>query len=343
MEHLYGKTLRELAGISEENGLPRFAAKQIADWLYKKGVGSIEDMTNLSKKGRETLMRGYDVGLVKPTIETHSSDGTAKYLFEYDGGSVETAYIPDGRGERNTLCVSSQFGCKMGCRFCMTGRQGFHGHLTTHQILNQMGALETRDELTNMVFMGMGEPMDNLDAVLRSLEILTSDWGYAWSPRRITVSTIGLAKPLKRLLDESQANVAISLHTPMEAQRAELMPVEKAPPIGETIALLRKYDWTGQRRLTFEYTLFSGVNDTSAHATALCNMLKGLRCHVNLICFNPIPDSDLKGTDRKHTEWFRDKIDNHYGITATIRESKGRDIDAACGLLSTKSHKTEVD
>ena len=338
MEHLFGKTLEELTAVVAEAGLPRFSGKQIADWLYKKGVRDLAGMTNLSLKARTKLAERFDVGRTEPSAQVTSVDGTSKYLFDYDGHAVETAYIPDGREERNTLCVSSQFGCKMGCKFCMTGRQGFGGNLTANQILNQMASVPGSEELTNMVYMGMGEPMDNLEEVLKSLEILTSEWGYGWSPRRITVSTIGLKKPLKRFLDESQAHLAISLHTPDATQRETLMPVEKSQPIGEVIEMLKGYDWSGQRRLTFEYTMFSGVNDSGAHADSLVRMLGELRCRVNLICFNSIPDTELRGADRKRMEWFRDRLNRH-GLTATIRESKGQDIEAACGLLSTKRNK----
>ncbi len=336
LSHLFGKTLPELQQVADEVGLPRFAAKQMADWLYKKNVADIGGMTNISNKGREALAATYDVGRVSPVAEVTSVDGTRKMLFDYDGKAVETAYIPDGRDEHNTLCVSSQVGCKMACKFCMTGRQGFAGNLTSGQILNQMASTTGHEQLTNIVFMGMGEPMDNTDEVLKSLSILTSPWGYAWSPRRITVSSIGIPGQLARLLDESDVHVAISLHSPDPARRAELMPAQKGFPIEDTLDLLRHYDWTGQRRLTFEYTLFEGVNDSLRDAENLVRLLAPLKwCRVNLIAFNAIPDSDLRGCSRKKMEWFRDLL-NDKGLTATIRQSKGQDIDAACGLLSTK-------
>lgn len=334
--NLFGLNLAELQEVAAGVGLPKFAAKQMADWLYKKNVSDIAQMTNISVKGREALAEGFEVGRVMPTLTLTSSDGTRKMLFDYDGKSVETAFIPDGRDERNTLCVSSQVGCKMACRFCMTGRQGFSANLTAGEILNQMASSEGHEDLTNMVFMGMGEPMDNIDNVLKAIEILTSQWGYAWSPRRITVSTIGIPAPLKRLIDESEVHVAISLHTPSAEKRAELMPAQKGFPIADTLALLAQYDWTGQRRLTFEYTLFQGVNDSAADVNALVKLLAPLKwCRVNLIAFNAIPDSDLRGCQRKRMEWFRDAL-NEKGLTATIRLSKGQDIDAACGMLSTK-------
>lgn len=334
--NLFGLTMAELQDVAAKAGLPKFAAKQMADWLYKKNASDIAQMTNISVRGREALAQDYEIGRVAPTLTLTSADGTRKMLFDYGGKSVETAYIPDGHDERNTLCVSSQVGCKMACHFCMTGRQGFSANLTAGEILNQMASTDGHEDLTNMVFMGMGEPMDNIDEVLKALQILTSPWGYAWSPRRITVSTIGIPAPLKRLLDESEAHVAISLHSPFADKRAELMPVQKGFPIADTLSLLAQYDWAGQRRLTFEYTLFQGVNDTQADVNALVKLLAPLRwCRVNLIAFNAIPDSELRGCQRKRMEWFRDAL-NDKGLTATIRLSKGQDIDAACGMLSTK-------
>ncbi len=340
-KHLLGLTLSQLSDVTSDLGLPRFAAKQIADWLYKKNVDDIAQMSNLSIKAREALAENYDVGKVPPTATVTSVDGTKKLLFDYDQDrAVETAFIPDGHDDRNTLCVSCQFGCKMGCRFCMTGRQGFGGNLSANQIINQMVSAPGWESLSNMVFMGMGEPMDNLDEVLQAIEILTAQWGFAWSPRRITVSTIGLAQPLKRFLDECDAHLAISLHSPDMAQRAEIMPMQKAAPLSESLALLKNYDWSGQRRLTFEYTVFEDLNDSQKHADDLVRLLSPLRCRVNLIAFNPISDSEFRGASRKRMEWFRDRL-NAKGLIATIRESKGRDIDAACGLLSTKRGLTK--
>jgi 23S rRNA (adenine2503-C2)-methyltransferase len=342
---LYGLTLVELQEIALSVGLKKFAGAQIADWLYSKNVESIDGMTNLSLKAREALKEGYEVGRIAPAEVLTSKDGTRKMLYRYgrEGGkeiAVETAYIPDGYGERNTLCVSSQAGCKMSCEFCMTGRQGFGGNLTAGEILNQMASTEGHEDLTNIVYMGMGEPMDNLVEVLKSIEIMTSKWGYAWSPRRITVSTIGIPERVKTFLDSCEAHIAISLHSPRSEERVNIMPVEKAYPIEETIDLLRGYDWEGQRRLTFEYTMFDGVNDSRSHADALLALVKGLHCRVNLIGFNAIPDSRLKGTSLRKMAEFRDYLCNK-GLTATIRQSKGSDIEAACGMLSTKRKQVE--
>ena len=307
----------------------------MADWLYVKRVQEIDEMTNLSKKSREILGQRYRVGREQPKAEARSVDGTVKYLFEGKGGrDVEAVYIPDR--DRATLCVSSQAGCRMGCRFCMTGRQGFHGNLTAGDIINQVLSIPDSETLTNIVFMGMGEPMDNLDAVLDAIEILTAPWGLAWSPKRITVSSIGKLDGLKRLLDTTRVHVAISVHSPVAQQRESLMPVERAYPLKQVLDLLRNYDFAHQRRLSVEYIMWGGLNDNLRYAQSLARLLKGLDCRVNLIRFHAIPDSDLRTSDAAAMTAFRDRL-NELGITATIRTSRGEDIAAACGMLAGKS------
>ena len=332
-QSLMGMTPAELRQVVVQMGMPSFTGGQIASWLYQKPVGTIGEMTNISKANREKLSQLYEVGLMPPTDCQRSADGTIKYLFPTSNGkTVETVYIPDG--DRATLCVSSQVGCKMGCLFCQTGRQGFEGNLTAGDILNQIYALPERDTLTNVVFMGQGEPMDNLDNVLRATEILTASYGMAWSPKRITVSSVGVKSKLRRFLDESDCHVAISLHSPIPEQRAMLMPAERAMPITDVVALLRTYDFSHQRRLSFEYIVFGGLNDTIAHAKEILRLLRGLECRVNLIRFHQIPDSDLREASEERMEQLRDYLTQH-GIFTTIRASRGQDIYAACGLLST--------
>lgn len=330
---LLGMTLAELKQVVASLGMPSFTAKQIASWMYDKQVAEIDEMTNLSVKNRQLLAERYCIGNSVPVDGQHSVDGTAKYLFRTSAGDyVETVYIPDG--DRATLCVSSQVGCKMNCRFCMTGKQGFQASLTATEILNQIYSVPGHENLTNIVFMGQGEPMDNLDEVFRALEILTADYGYKWSPKRITVSTVGLRKGLKRFLDESECHLAISLHAPIPELRLSMMPAEKAFPIEEIIELLRQYDFSHQRRLSFEYIMFGGLNDTPTHAKQLTSLLKGLDCRVNLIRFHKIPNVDIPPTVEDRMMPFRDYLTNH-GIFTTIRASRGEDIFAACGLLST--------
>lgn len=336
---LIGMTLGRLREVAAECGLPPFAAKQIARRLYVNRAKSIDEMTEISLRGREVLSRSYCVGLTAPKAEARSTDGTVKCLFEGKGGrDVEAVYIPDH--DRATLCVSSQAGCKMGCKFCMTGRQGFHGNLEPSDILNQILSIPDSEKLTNIVFMGMGEPMDNLPAVLDAIEVLTAPWGLAWSPKRITVSSIGKMAELKRLLDETKVHVAISVHSPFAAERAGLMPVENAWPVAEVMALLRNYDFAGQRRLTVEYIMWRGLNDDLRHADALARLVRGTNCRVNLIRYHSLPDSDLRTASEATMTAFRDRL-NSLGVTATIRASRGEDIEAACGMLAGKEHPAD--
>ena len=339
---LLGKTPEELKQIALDCGLPAFTGKQMAQWLYQKRVKSIDEMTNLSKQGREALKERYEVGVIEPIDVQTSQDGTRKYLFPVTCGledsCVESVMIPDD--DRKTLCVSSQAGCKMACKFCMTGRQGFHGNLDAADILSQYFAIKEAGELTNTVFMGMGEPLDNWDQVKRVIEVLTADWGLAWSPKRITLSTIGVLPKLKLFLDECKCHLAVSLHNPFPEERAEMMPVQKAWSETEVIRLLKQYDFTGQRRVSFEYTIFHGWNDTPAHADELIRLLKHLECRVNLIRFHRIPDFPYGPAEREQMEAFRDRL-NAGGLTATIRASRGEDIFAACGLLAGK-HKEKT-
>lgn len=336
---LLGKTLSEIQRIARNLGMPKFAAKQIASWLYDKKVSSIDEMTNLSLKHREMLNEGYEVGASGPVEAMRSIDGTVKYLFRTPADNfVEAVYIPDS--DRATLCVSSQVGCKMNCKFCMTGKQGYAANLTANQILNQIYSIPERDTLTNLVFMGMGEPFDNLDEVLNVLEILTSDYGYRWSPKRITVSSVGLKKGLERFLNESECHLAISMHTPFPSQRKELMPAEKAFSITEIVEVLRNYDFSKQRRLSFEYIMFKGVNDSLVYAKEIIKLLRGIECRINLIRFHAIPNVDLEGSDMDTMVAFRDYLTQH-GVFATIRASRGEDIFAACGMLSTAKQQKE--
>lgn len=346
---LLGLTTAELKLVAKELGMPAFTGKQMSQWLYEKHVKSIDEMTNLSKGNRERLSESYCVGAMEPIDCQRSVDGTVKYLFPVRCSDVsdnsiptqkfvETVFIPDG--ERATLCVSCQVGCKMNCLFCQTGKQGFEGQLTAADILNQIYALPESELLTNIVFMGQGEPMDNLDNVLKVTQILTEEEGYAWSPKRITVSSVGVKNKLKRFLDESQCHVAISMHSPLHEQRLQLMPAEKAMPIEDTVALLKQYDFTHQRRCSFEYICFAGLNDTLEHGREIVKLVKGLECRINLIRFHEIPDVDLPGADEQRMQQLRDYLTSH-GVFTTIRASRGQDIFAACGLLSTSKLKNK--
>ena len=340
---LMGMTLDEMRLVAAELGMPKFTASQMAKWIYGQHVSSIDEMTNISKANRERLKEHYEIGAMPPLDCQKSKDGTVKYLFPVRTSAqsdtdrfVETVYIPDH--DRATLCVSCQVGCKMNCLFCQTGKQGFEGNLTVADIINQIYSLPERDSLTNIVFMGQGEPMDNLDCVLTATGILTADYGFAWSPRRITVSSVGVKNKLKRFLDESECHVAISMHSPLPEQRQTLMPAERQMSIVETAGLLRQYDFSHQRRCSFEYICFGGLNDTPVYAREIVRLLQGLECRVNLIRFHEIPGVDLPGSDEKRMETLRDYLTAH-GVFTTIRASRGQDIFAACGLLSTARRK----
>ena len=336
---LFGSDFGELAACCEAEGWPRFAAGQLARWLYKRGVEDPAQMTDLSAARRQRLADCFAPALAAPMRESRSADGTKKYLFRTAAGHfIESAYIPDG--DRATLCVSSQAGCRMGCRFCATGRQGLQASLTTAEILNQIVSLPERDRLTNLVFMGMGEPLDNPDNLLRALDILTAEWGFGWSPTRITVSTAGVVPQLRRLLDASRVHLAVSLHNPFSEERAEIMPVERVWPIAEVAAILRDYDFSHQRRVSFEYIVLEGRNDSPRHVRELCRLLNGIKCRINLIRFHKIPDSPYFSPDDATMIRFRDSL-TAKGIQTTIRASRGEDIQAACGLLSTAEQLAE--
>ena len=333
---LLGKTLPELQQVALSVGLQKFAGKQLAEWLYVRRASSFEQMTNISLKGRQALEEQYTIGRHEPVAEAVSKDGTKKYLFRLSGDEVkgdvfiESVYIPDN--DRATLCVSTQAGCKMGCKFCMTGTLGFHGQLPASEILNQIFSIPDSDQLTNIVYMGEGEPMDNIDHVLRSLQVMTEPWGCAWSPKRITVSTVGVVPGLERFLKESECHLAVSLHNPFGAEREEIMPIEKRYHLTDVVAMLKQYDWQHQRRVSFEYICWHGQNDTIRHANELIRLLKGLPCRINLIRFHAGVDQAFASSDEKQMEWLRDYLSDH-GITTTIRRSRGEDILAACGML----------
>ena len=339
-QNLFGKSLPELQDVVAQLGLPRFTAKQMAQWLYQKDITSIDEMTNLSKKARGMLSDKYLLGLSAPISAQESKDGTKKYLFSIgDNGYIESAFIPESK--RNTICVSSQVGCKMRCLFCMTGRQGLKSNLTACEILNQIRSLPEWQKLTNIVFMGMGEPLDNLDAVLKSLDILTSNWGFGWSKRKITVSTIGIVPAMRRFLIESECHLAVSLHSPFESERKMLMPVSHVHSIESIVKEIKRHDLGRHRRISFEYIVFGGINDTSKHVKEMARVLNGINCRINLIRFHEIPKTPLASTDERRLQIFKDALSNK-GIFTSVRASRGQDIDAACGLLSTKNQQPAI-
>lgn len=333
-ENLFGKTKKELQQIVMDLGLPKFNGSQIAEWMYKNNARSFDTMHNISKKAKTLLAEKYDIGRQEHGTVQASVDGTKKYLFQVRGGQfIEAAFIPDDN--RATLCVSSQVGCKMGCLFCMTGKQGFQANLTAGEILNQIYSIPEFDQLTNVVYMGMGEPFDNLDQVLKSIEIITADYGMAWSPRRITVSTIGLIPAMKTFLEKSEAHLAISLHSPFEEERKKIMPIENVYNLPQLLEVINNFEFGGQRRVSFEYIMFKDFNDQKTHVDQLARILNGIKCRINLIRFHPIPGTPLLGSDDETIFQFQADLKKK-GIMTTLRASRGQDIFAACGLLSTK-------
>ena len=336
---LLGMTLAELKAVAGEIGMPSFAARQMAEWLYGKKVASIDEMTNISAKNRRLLNERYTVGCAAPVDGQRSADGTVKYLYRTAaGGYVETVYIPDG--DRATLCVSSQVGCRMNCRFCMTGKQGFSGQLTAADILNQLYSLPERETLTNVVFMGQGEPLLNLDNVLKAMEMLNES--FQIGARRLTVSTSGIIPQIKKLAElDMQSTLALSLHAPNHEIRKQLMQIENKYPMDELHEALKYYvDKTG-RRITIEYLLIKGLNDTISSAKQLAAYLKDIKCNINLIPYNPTAKNDYKRPDNNSIMKFKALME-HSGKKVTVRLERGADIDAACGQLSGKAKKEEI-
>lgn len=342
---LIGMNLDELQKVALAGGMPRFVGKQLAEWIYGKRATSFDDMINISKKNRSWLEEHYAIGRQKPVKSSKSADGTVKYLFQTAPGlAIESVYIPDR--DRATLCVSSQVGCKMNCYFCATGKMGFRGNLSAAQIINQILSVPPKPApgepepipLSNVVFMGMGEPLDNFKAVERSIEILTAPWGLGWSPKRITVSTVGKLPELKDLLEKTQVHVALSVHTPDPSQRESMMPAQKAFPLSQVMKILGAYDFSGQRRLSLEYIMWRGINDDMDHARQLVRLIGRIPARVNLIRYHALPDSDLRTCSEDRMLMFRNYL-NSQGITATIRTSRGEDIEAACGMLASGKKK----
>lgn len=331
---LIGMTLAELQDVAIKGKMPRFVGRQLAEWIYAKGAVRWDEMVNISKKNLQWLSDNYEIGRQRAARSSKSIDGTVKHLFTNSVGlHYESVYIPDR--ERATLCVSSQIGCKMNCYFCATGKLGFKANLSAAEIINQV--LEAMP-LTNVVFMGMGEPLDNLAAVERAIEILTAPWGLGWSPKRITVSSVGKLPQLKELLDRTQVHIAISVHTADIEQRESMMPAQKAFPISSVMKCLAGYDFSHQRRLSLEYIMWRGVNDDIAHAEMLVKLIGSIECRVNLIRFHAIPGVDLRPASEERMIMFRNYL-NQKGITATIRTSRGEDIEAACGMLAARNSK----
>ncbi len=318
--------------------MPRYRANQIAEWLYRHHADSLDQMTNVSLTDRRRIAELAEVRVSSPTECKVSADGTKKYAFATDGGDVvESALIPEG--ERMTLCISSQVGCRVGCAFCATGAMRLRGNLSAGEILNQYRSIPEREHITNVVYMGMGEPLDNLNAVVDSVELLTSPHGYGLSNRRVTLSTVGKPAPLARFLKRCDVRLAVSLHTPFQQQRRELMPGTRGYDLNELVTMLRERAREDRRRVSFEYVMLHDINDSLSHADATAQLLSGMHTRVNLIPFHPWPGNDMQPSSPARIERFRAQLERH-GLTATVRATRGLDIEAACGLLATRRPQT---
>ena len=337
----------EIEAWCAEVGEPRYRAVQILGWVHRKRAPDFDAMSSVSRRLRAMLAATFTLRRLVPTQVAEAADGTRKLLFHLPAdetrraAAIESVLIPqceraDGARDRLTLCVSSQAGCAMGCGFCATARLGLVRNLMPAEIVGQVTAglaLAAPAPLTNIVFMGMGEPLHNYDALRTALEMLTAEWGYAISPRRITVSTVGLAPMIPRLLAETRVHLAVSLSATTDAQRTRLMPVNRRYPLATLLAACRDVPLPRRQRITFEYVLLAGENDADADARGLTGLLHGLRAKVNLICFNPFPGAAFAPSPRARMVRFQDLLRAH-GLHATIRESRGQDIQAACGQLA---------
>ena len=324
-----------------ELGLKKYRADQILTWIYTHRARSFDEMTNIAKKEREMLSAFFFISSPKIIRTEVSSDGTRKFLFELeDQHTIESVLIPDE--DRQTLCISSQVGCQQACRFCLTGRGGFTRNLKAYEISDQVKEVsnilqqEGSRGITNIVLMGMGEPLANFEEVVKALRVITSDPGLGFSPRRVTVSTDGLVPEIEQLGKSGlKVNLAVSLNATTDDVRDRIMPVNRRYPIKDLLAACRRFPLEPRRRITFEYVMLRGINDREEDAFRLANLLKGIKSKVNLIPFNPFPGSEFQRPDDATVRRFqRVLLDNHY--TAPVRESRGRDISAACGQLREK-------
>ncbi len=331
---LLGQSAGDIEQTVTALGYPAFRARQLYHWLYHHGVTTFDQMENLPGVLRSAMGEHHVIGATPAARVNESADGTKKYLFPtLHGGFVETAMIPEGK--RVTLCISTQVGCRRSCTFCQTARQGFQGNLSAGEIVNQYHSVPERDRVSNIVYMGMGEPLDNPDETLGSLALFTDPDGYNLSPRKVTLSTVGIHPHLERFLDSCDANLAVSLHNPFPEERKRIMPVEIGNPISETMRLIRTRREDTSRRISFEYTMFSGFNDTRRHVDGIAKLLNGLRVRINLIPFHPIPKTPLQPASPERMEEFADAL-RQKGFPTSIRRSRGQDINAACGLLWTR-------
>jgi len=334
---LCGFTVEEIFGIIQPGGFTRSHALKISHLIYKKGIRDLCSSSGLPRKLRDFLSQTSETGLYPPVSSVSSSDGTTKYIFRTpDTRQFETVLIPDKK--RNTVCVSTQSGCRMGCSYCMTARYGYHGDLSAGEIVNQVISLNTEVNVTHVVFMGMGEPMDNLDNVLKACEILTSEWGVAIARRNITVSTVGITDAVVEFINRSDCNLTLSLYSPFPEERVKVIPAEKAYPVRKTIGIMKDHPLQKKRRFSVAYIMIKGINDTDRHLTELIDLIKGSGIRVNLLPYHPVPgDNNISSPDDRMMYFKHNLIIS--GISASVRRSRGADINAACGLLAAGLRK----
>jgi 23S rRNA (adenine2503-C2)-methyltransferase len=327
---LCGLTAEEIMDLA---GYDRSHAITIANCLYKKKIDDILLFPGIPKRIKGSLNNISYPGKFKPVDSKKSSDGSIKYLFKNEVGlEFETVYIPDNK--RNTVCVSSQSGCRMGCPFCITGKYGFRGNLSVQDIINQAISLPESGRITHVVFMGMGEPMDNIDNVLKACNILSSEWGLTISSRNITVSTVGISAGVEKFLIHSNCNLTLSLYSPFPEERYRAVPAEKRYPAGKIIDMMKNYQVGKRRRMSIAYVMIRGINDTDRHLEGLKVLLKGSKIRINLLAYHSIPDDENISSSAERMQYFRHQLVIS-GISASIRKSRGLDVSAACGLLAS--------
>lgn len=330
--NIIGKSNIEICSLINELNGQEVHASELIKGIYKKGAIDIEELSHIPNKVRKAFNEKYSIVIYPPLKESVSSDGTIKYLFENKRGQqFESVYMPNPK--RNTLCISTQSGCRMGCKFCLTGKIDFKGNLSASDILNQYLSIPVRQKINRIVIMGMGEPFDNFAEIKRAIEVLTANWGMAFGASNITLSSVGLHEPLKEFLDKPFCNLAISLNSPFSDERRLLMPIESSNPIVKTLELIKANPLKKPLRVSFEYVALSGVNISEKHALGIVQRLKGIKCHLNIIPWNCHNESSFVAPTAKELNVFIDCL-NSNGVLTTVRQSRGQDIDAACGQMA---------
>ncbi len=333
MKYLCGLTADEILKLIGTSGFNYSHAVAVANCMYKKRMTRIDQFPGISKKLKEILISHSETGFFPYSTSEESEDRTVKYLFRTsDGREFETVYIPDGK--RRTVCVSTQSGCRMGCPLCVTGRYGFHGNLTAGEIINQIISIPPAGEITHVVFMGMGEPMDNYENVVRACEIATAQWGLSLSARNITVSTVGIKPAVEKFLKETGCNLTLSLHSPFPDERSRIIPVERMYPADDIIRIMKESKKRKGRRLSIAYMMIDQYNDTERHLAGIISLLRGSGLRVNLLPYHCFGERKMRSSSPERMLYFKHNLVIS-GISASVRRSRGEDISAACGLLAS--------